>query len=102
MDHGITNGVLPGLEDIGGLIKKVGKGGADAVLLHKGNAKNVIYSQNEVLKSFGRELGLIIHLNGAPSIGSDPYLKIPKFVSSMSCAIWSRCSIASCKYWRCR
>ncbi|TFG20530.1 MAG: fructose-bisphosphate aldolase [Promethearchaeota archaeon] len=77
MDHGITNGVLPGLEDIGGLIKKVGKGGADAVLLHKGNAKNVIYSQNDVLKSFGRELGLIIHLNGAPSIGSDPYLKIP-------------------------
>ena len=77
MDHGITNGVIPGLEDIGGLIKKVGKGGADAVLLHKGNAKNVIYSQNEVLNSFGQELGLIIHLNGAPSIGSDPYLKIP-------------------------
>jgi fructose-bisphosphate aldolase/2-amino-3,7-dideoxy-D-threo-hept-6-ulosonate synthase len=77
MDHGISYGVLPGLEDIGSLIKKVGKGGADAVLLHKGNAKNVIYSQNEVLKSFGRELGLIIHLNGAPSIGSDPYSKIP-------------------------
>ena len=77
MDHGITNGVLPGLEDVGSLIKKVGKGGADAVLLHKGNAKNVIYSQNEVLHSFGQELGLIIHLNGAPSIGSDPYLKIP-------------------------
>lgn len=77
MDHGITNGVLPGLEDISGLIKKAGKGGADAVLLHKGNAKNVMYSQNDVLKSFGRELGLIIHLNGAPSIGSDPYLKVP-------------------------
>jgi fructose-bisphosphate aldolase/2-amino-3,7-dideoxy-D-threo-hept-6-ulosonate synthase len=76
MDHGITNGVLPGLEDVGNLIKRIGKG-ADAVLLHKGLAKNVIYSQQEVLKSFGRELGLIIHLNGAPSIGSDPYLKVP-------------------------
>jgi fructose-bisphosphate aldolase/2-amino-3,7-dideoxy-D-threo-hept-6-ulosonate synthase len=77
MDHGITYGVLPGLEDIGRLIRQVEEGGADAVLLHKGNAKNVIYSDHGVLEPFRQGLGLIIHLNGTPSIGSDPYLKVP-------------------------
>ena len=77
MDHGITNGVLPGLENIGHLIEQVGKGGADAILLHKGNVKNVIYARNQNLEAFRQGLGLIIHLNGVPSIGSDPYIKVP-------------------------
>jgi len=77
MDHGITNGILPGLENIADLIGQVGKGGADAVLLHKGNAKNVIYSQTKALEAFRQGLGLIIHLNAAPAISSNPYLKVP-------------------------
>ena len=77
MDHGITDGVLPGLDNIGKLIEQVGKGGADAVLLHKGNVKNIIHSKKGNLEPFRQGLGLIIHLNGVPSIGSNPYIKVP-------------------------
>ncbi len=77
MDHGITHGVLPGIEDIGSIIRKRGEGGADAVILHKGNVKNVIYSSPDVLRFLGHKMGLIVHLNGSPKIGSNPYLKIP-------------------------
>jgi fructose-bisphosphate aldolase/2-amino-3,7-dideoxy-D-threo-hept-6-ulosonate synthase len=77
MDHGVTHGIQPGLEDMGKLIQQVGKGGAEAVILHKGNVKNIVYGKKDNLKPFSKGLGLIMHLNGAPSIGSNPYLKIP-------------------------
>jgi len=40
MDHPITRGVLPGLEDIRGVLEKVCAGGPDAVTLQKGIARN--------------------------------------------------------------
>ena len=36
MDHGITLGPVAGLEDIDKTVKAVFKGGADAVIVHKG------------------------------------------------------------------
>ena len=41
MDHPITRGLLPGLEDIHGAMKKVVAGRPDAITLHKGIAHNV-------------------------------------------------------------
>jgi class I fructose-bisphosphate aldolase len=41
MDHPITRGLLPGLEDIHGTMKKIVAGGPDAITLHKGIAQNV-------------------------------------------------------------
>jgi fructose-bisphosphate aldolase / 2-amino-3,7-dideoxy-D-threo-hept-6-ulosonate synthase len=77
MDHGISYGIQPGLEDMGNLIRQVGEGGAEAVILHKGNVKNIVYAKKDYLEPFSKGLGLIMHLNGAPSIGSNPYIKIP-------------------------
>ncbi|MBN2155941.1 MAG: fructose-bisphosphate aldolase [Candidatus Lokiarchaeota archaeon] len=77
IDHGITYGVLPGLDNVGDLITKVGSGGADAVILHKGNAKNVLFTNTYELKPFQQGLGLIIHLNGSPNFSPNPNLKIP-------------------------
>ena len=77
MDHGITYGVLPGLEDIGTLIAQVGKGGADAVLLHKGNVKNVLLAEKRNMIPFRQGLGLIIHLNASTTISPGPNIKIP-------------------------
>lgn len=43
MDHPITRGVLPGLEDIRGVLAKVCAGKPDAVTLQKGIARNWFY-----------------------------------------------------------
>ncbi len=77
MDHGITYGVLPGLEDIGTLISDVGKGGADAVILHKGNVKNIVLTEQQNMIPFRHGLGLIIHLNASTDISPEPDIKIP-------------------------
>ena len=39
MDHGMTLGPVTGLEDIDKTVKAVFKGGADAVIVHKGLVK---------------------------------------------------------------
>lgn len=41
LDHPITRGMMPGLEDIHGMMKKVVAGGPDAVTIHKGIAEKV-------------------------------------------------------------
>jgi len=55
MDHGVSVGPIPGLEKMRETIKKIAKGGAEAILVHKGIAKNC----------FEGETSLIIHLSGA-------------------------------------
>ena len=55
MDHGVSVGPIPGLEKMRETIKKIARGGAEAILVHKGIAKNC----------FEGETSLIIHLSGA-------------------------------------
>lgn len=66
MDHGVTVGPVRGLEDMQVTVRNVVKGGADAVLFHKGIAKHV-----DTLGS-----GLIVHVSASTKLGSKPNLKV--------------------------
>ncbi|MBN2517660.1 MAG: class I fructose-bisphosphate aldolase family protein [Candidatus Altiarchaeota archaeon] len=68
MDHGITVGPIPGLEDMAEAVDAVVKGGADAVLMHKG----MVGSGH---RGYGGDVGLIVHLSGSTSKGPDPNAK---------------------------
>ncbi len=41
MDHGVTVGPIPGIVNMQQIINQLLKGGADAILVHKGIAKHV-------------------------------------------------------------
>jgi fructose-bisphosphate aldolase/2-amino-3,7-dideoxy-D-threo-hept-6-ulosonate synthase len=66
MDHGVTLGPVRGLEDMQETVTNVVKGGADAVLFHKGIAKHV-----DTLGS-----GLIVHVSASTKLGFKPNLKV--------------------------
>jgi predicted phospho-2-dehydro-3-deoxyheptonate aldolase len=66
MDHGVTLGPVRGLEDMQEIVTAVLKGGADAVVVHKGIAKHVD-THNK---------GLIIHVSASTKLGSKPNLKV--------------------------
>jgi fructose-bisphosphate aldolase/2-amino-3,7-dideoxy-D-threo-hept-6-ulosonate synthase len=65
MDHGVTVGPIPGLEDLVKAVNDVAEGGADAVLMHKGMVQ---YGH----RGYGKDVGLIIHLNAGSSVAPDP------------------------------
>ncbi|MDW8023460.1 MAG: 2-amino-3,7-dideoxy-D-threo-hept-6-ulosonate synthase [Nitrososphaerota archaeon] len=83
MDHGVTSGPMQGLVNMQNMIDKVAAGGADAVVLHKGVAKNV---------DTGR-LGLIIHLSASTKMGQDVNWKVT--VCSVKEAIRLGCDAVS-------
>ncbi|MDI6730506.1 MAG: 2-amino-3,7-dideoxy-D-threo-hept-6-ulosonate synthase [Candidatus Altarchaeum sp.] len=68
MDHGVSSGPLKGIVNIAETIDMVAKGGANAVLLHKGIVKNGH-------RGYGKDIGLIIHLSGGTPY-NDPTSKI--------------------------
>jgi predicted phospho-2-dehydro-3-deoxyheptonate aldolase len=70
LDHGITVGPIPGLEDMKETVAKVVNGGANAILMHKGMVK-------AGHRGGGRDVGLIIHLSGGTTISPDPNAKVP-------------------------
>lgn len=69
MDHGVTVGPIPGLEDLAKAVNDVSKGGADAVLMHKG----MVASGH---RGYGSDIGLVIHLNAGSAIAPDPNNKV--------------------------
>ncbi|MFH1838644.1 MAG: 2-amino-3,7-dideoxy-D-threo-hept-6-ulosonate synthase [Candidatus Kuenenbacteria bacterium] len=69
MDHGVTLGPIPGLEDMREAIGNIVEGGANAVILHKGMIK-------AGYRGGGKDIGLIIHLSASTSLGPDPNAKI--------------------------
>ncbi|MEM3728790.1 MAG: 2-amino-3,7-dideoxy-D-threo-hept-6-ulosonate synthase [Candidatus Bathyarchaeia archaeon] len=66
LDHGVTNGPMQGLVSMQSTIDKLVAGGADAVVLHKGIAKNVDT----------KRLGLIVHVSASTKVGPDANWKI--------------------------
>jgi predicted phospho-2-dehydro-3-deoxyheptonate aldolase len=68
MDHGVTVGPIPGLEDMRTAISKVVAGGANAILMHKG----IVRAGH---RGAGKDVGLIIHLSGGTSMSPDPNAK---------------------------
>jgi len=69
MDHGVTNGPVAGLIDLGEAVDQVAEGGANAVLGHVGLA---LHGH----RKSGRDIGLILHLSASTSIGPDPNEKV--------------------------
>ncbi|MFP4546367.1 MAG: 2-amino-3,7-dideoxy-D-threo-hept-6-ulosonate synthase [Methanomassiliicoccales archaeon] len=69
MDHGISLGPVKGLIDMKGTVDAISEGGATAVVEHKGI---VPYGH----RSFGKDIGLIIHLSASTSLGHDPNAKV--------------------------
>jgi fructose-bisphosphate aldolase/2-amino-3,7-dideoxy-D-threo-hept-6-ulosonate synthase len=69
MDHGVSNGPIDGLIDMGRAVDLVAEGGANAVLGHVGLA---LYGHRQG----GRDIGLILHLSASTSIGPDPNDKV--------------------------
>ncbi len=63
MDHGVSSGPLPGLEDIKKAVSQVAKGGATAVVLHKG----VVRFAKEYVDE---RLHLILHVNASTSLST--------------------------------
>ena len=61
MDHGLTLGPIPGLEDLARVVEQVAEGGATAILCHRGMVKSA-------LSRIPPTLGLIVHLSGNTAI----------------------------------
>ncbi len=68
MDHGVTVGPIPGLEDMRETVSKVVGGGANAILMHKG----IVRAGH---RGAGRDVGLILHLSGSTAMSPDPNAK---------------------------
>jgi len=67
MDHGISIGPVPGLNNISETINQVDMGGASAILTHKGIIKSLTTTPNT---------GVIIHLSASTDIGLSPNRKL--------------------------
>ena len=68
MDHGVTVGPIPGLEDMREAVSGVVAGGANAILMHKG----IVGAGH---RGTGKDVGLIIHLSGGTTLSPDPNAK---------------------------
>ena len=69
MDHGVTVGPIKGLENLPKAVDEIARGGADAVLMHKGMIQ---YGH----RGYGSDIGLIIHLSAGTSLSPDPNNKV--------------------------
>jgi predicted phospho-2-dehydro-3-deoxyheptonate aldolase len=69
MDHGMTIGPIPGLEDMRETVAKVVNGGANAILMHKG----MVQAGH---RGGGRDVGLVIHLSAGTTLSPDPNAKV--------------------------
>jgi len=67
MDHGVSSGPITGIKKIENTIRKLEKGGATAILTHKG----IMRSLSKVPKT-----GLIVHFSASTSLGPDPNWKV--------------------------
>lgn len=69
MDHGTTVGPIAGLEDMKEAVARMVRGGANAILMHKG----VVGAGH---RGGGRDVGLIVHLSAGTSLSPDPLTKV--------------------------
>lgn len=68
MDHGVTVGPIAGLENMRTAVSNVVRGGANAVLIHKG----IVQAGH---RETGRDVGLIVHLSAGTTLSPDPNVK---------------------------
>jgi len=78
MDHGVTVGPIPGIENMREMVDFAAEGGAEAVLGHMGLP---LHGHRQ----YGKDVGLILHLSGSTVWGPDPNAKV--LVNSVEQAI---------------
>ncbi len=69
MDHGVSAGPIPGLENMKNAIGRVVDGGANAIVIHKGVVRSGHRGQ-------GNDVGLLVHLSASTSLSPDPNSKV--------------------------
>ncbi len=69
MDHGVTVGPIPGIEDMRDMVNAVAEGGANAVLGHLGLP---LHGH----RRHGKDVGLVLHLSGSTLWSPDPNAKV--------------------------
>jgi class I fructose-bisphosphate aldolase len=69
MDHGVTVGPIKGLVDMSKAVDQVAEGGANSVIGHLGLPKHGH-------RSYGRDIGLILHLSAASMLSPKPNRKV--------------------------
>jgi len=65
MDHGVSNGPIMGLLNLKNTIGEIAKGGANAIVIHKG----LVGSGH---RGKGKDVGLILHMSASTSLSPDP------------------------------
>ncbi len=78
MDHGVTVGPLPGLENIRDTVTKLVEGGANAGLVHKGSVACGHRAE-------GRDFGCIVHLSAGTALS--PFPNVKRLVTTVEEAI---------------
>ncbi len=81
MDHGITLGPITGLANIDETVKEVFKGGADAVVVHKGLVR---YLTDSIGNNEGE---LIVHLSASTALARESQMTRKELVSTVEQAI---------------
>lgn len=67
VDHSVTTGGAGGLSDVGSIMRAVVRGGADAIVAHRGSAAHEMPAQ--------RKTALIVHLSGNTRLSAGSELK---------------------------
>lgn len=78
LDHGVSVGPIPGLEDMRKTVNDIAEGGADAVLMHKGCIAGGS-------RDSGKDIGLIMHMSASTGLSPKPNSKV--LVASIEDAI---------------
>lgn len=92
LDHGVSIGPVEGLKGIDETVRKVAKGGADAVVVHKGLARHAT--------PLAKECELIVHLSASTDLAPDPNRKeivaTPEFAARLGAsAVSTHVNLAS-------
>jgi predicted phospho-2-dehydro-3-deoxyheptonate aldolase len=69
MDHGVSIGPVPGLMDFPHTVNEIARGGATAILMHKG----LIEGGH---RGHGKDIGLVVHLSVSTGRAPDPNAKV--------------------------
>lgn len=69
MDHGVSIGPVPGIVDFPHTVNEIARGGATAILMHKGLVEGGH-------RGHGKDIGLIVHLSVSTGRAPDPNAKV--------------------------
>jgi class I fructose-bisphosphate aldolase len=69
LDHGLTVGPMPGLDNMPATVSQIAEGGADCVVMHKGAVGKGFRPSG--ISTIDSDIGLMLHLSGGTSLAPD-------------------------------